>query len=58
MRYHCGERVVTWQLANAAAQATAAMERDERARWLLQKFFVGKILLRGFGSGDSSDAER
>jgi len=26
-----GERVVTWQLANAAAQATAAMERDECA---------------------------
>jgi hypothetical protein len=33
-------------LTDAAAQATAAMERDERACWLLENFIGGKILQR------------
>jgi len=49
-----GERVVAWELADAAAQATATMQRYECACWLLQKFFVGKIQQGGFVSGTGS----
>jgi hypothetical protein len=43
VRYYCSERVASGKLADAAAQATAPMQRDERACWLLQKFLRGKI---------------
>ena len=48
MRNDFGERVAPWKLADAAAQASATMQRDERARGLMQKILGGKILQRGF----------
>ena len=48
MRNDFGERVAAWKLADASAQASAAMQRDERACGLMQKILRGKILQRRF----------
>ncbi len=53
--YYFGECVASGKLADAAAQTIAAMQRYERACWLLQKFFVGKIPRRESVSGTGTN---